>query len=36
MTDGLKVTAQFVPLLKDGCCDTDVDVEAVKKIMEQK
>ena len=36
MTDGLKVIAQFVPLLKDGCCDTDVDVEAVKKIMEQK
>ena len=36
MTDGLKVIAQFIPLLKDGCCDTDVDVEAVKKIMEQK
>ena len=36
MTDGLKVIAQFVPLLKDGCCDTDVDVEEVKKIMEQK
>ncbi len=36
MTDGLKVIAQFIPLLKDGCCDTDVDVESVKKIMEQK
>ncbi|MCR4663497.1 MAG: DUF116 domain-containing protein [Endomicrobiaceae bacterium] len=36
MTDSLKVTAQFIPLLKDGCCDTDVDVESVKKIMEQK
>ena len=36
MTDGLKVIAQFIPLLKDGCCDTDVNVEMVKKIMEQK
>lgn len=36
MTDSLKVIAQFVPLLKDGCCDTDVDVEKVKQIMEQK
>lgn len=36
MTDGLKVITQFIPLLKDGCCDTDVDVEQVKKIMEQK
>lgn len=36
MTDGLKVIAQFIPLLKDGCYDTDVDVEIVKKIMEQK
>ena len=36
MTDSLKVITQFVPLLKDGCCDTDVDVEIVKQIMEQK
>ncbi len=36
MTDKLKVITQFVPLLKDGCCDTDVDVETVRKIMEQK
>lgn len=36
MTDSLKVIAQFVPLLKDGCCDTDVDFEQVKRIMEQK
>jgi len=36
MTDSLKVITQFVPLLKDGCYDTDVDVETVKKIMEQK
>ena len=36
MTDKLKVITQFVPLLKDGCCDTDVDVEKVKQIMEQK
>ena len=36
MTDGLKVITQFIPLLKDGCCDTDVDFETVKKIMEQK
>ena len=36
MTDSLKVITQFVPLLKDGCYDTDVDVETVKQIMEQK
>ncbi len=36
MTDSLKVIAQFVPLLKDGCCDTDVDFEQVKQVMEQK
>ena len=36
MTDSLKVPAQFVPLLKDGCCDTDVDFERVKQVMEQK
>lgn len=33
MTDSLKVVAQFVSLLKDGCCDTDVDVNEVEKIM---
>ena len=36
MTDKLKVITQFVPLLKDGCCDTDVDIEKVKQIMELK
>ncbi len=36
MTDKLNVITQFVPLLKDGCCDTDVDIEKVKQIMEQK
>lgn len=33
MTDSLKVTAQFIPLLKDGCYNTDVDFEKVKQIM---
>lgn len=33
MTDSLKVIAQFVPLLKDGCCDTDVDIEKIKQIL---
>lgn len=36
MTDKLKVITQFIPLLKDGCCDTDVDIDKVKQIMEQK
>ncbi len=36
MTDTLKVITQFIPLLKDGCCDTDVDFGQVKQIMEQK
>ena len=33
MTDSLKVIAQFIPLLKDGCYNTDVDVNDVEKIM---
>ena len=36
MTDSLKVITQFIPLLKDGCCDTDVDFGQVKQIMEQR
>lgn len=33
MTDSLKVIAQFIPLIKDGCYNTDVDVNDVEKIM---
>ena len=33
MTDSLKVIAQFIPLLKDGCYNTDVDINDVEKIM---
>ena len=36
ITDSLKVITQFVPLLKDGCCDTDVDVNKVEEIMKLK
>ncbi len=36
MTEKEKIIAQFVPLLKDGCCDTDVDLEEVKKIISLK
>lgn len=34
-TNRLKVTAEFVPLLKDGCSDTEVSITAVKKMMEK-
>ena len=36
ITDSLKVITQFIPLLKDGCCDTDVDVNKVEEIMKLK
>ncbi|MDD2523541.1 MAG: DUF116 domain-containing protein [Endomicrobiia bacterium] len=36
MTDKEKILVQFIPLLKDGCCDTDVDLEEAKKIISLK
>jgi hypothetical protein len=30
------VTVQFVPLTKDGCTDTDADLQEVEKILRQK
>ncbi|MFA7073555.1 MAG: DUF116 domain-containing protein [Endomicrobiaceae bacterium] len=33
MTDKEKILVQFIPLLKDGCCDTDIDLEEAKKII---
>ncbi len=33
MTDKEKILTQFIPLAKDGCSDTDVDLGEVKKII---
>lgn len=33
MTDKAKILTQFIPLTKDGCADTDIDLEETKIII---